>query len=345
MTGHDFSDDYSEGAHPSILEALAETNLVQQEAYGRDEYSAEARKLIRGHLGGSDADIWFVATGTLANILCISSALRPHEAVIAPTSGHVAGPETGAIEAIGHKVIAVPPERGKLTPDIIEAALEANSLFPHMAKPRMVYVSNATEVGTIYTKAELTAISGLCRSRDLLLMVDGARMGAAMAAMGNDMALADIAELADIFWIGGTKAGALIGEAVVIPNADLRPDFEFMIKQRGTLLSKGRILGLQFRELFRERLFFELSAHANAMAAMLAAGLTAKGVELWAEPETNQVFPVLADDRIKSLRKKFDFHDWERADRGPDDKERSVIRLVTSWATPEKAVADFLKAV
>ena len=340
MTEHSFHNDYSEGAHPSILKALSGTNMDQEEAYGFDRHSDEARGLIRGHLGGSDADIWFVASGTVANSLCISSSLRPHEAVIAPTTGHIAGQETGAIENTGHKVITVTPEAGKLTPPAIEAALAENSHFPHMAKPRMVYVSNATEAGTLYTKSELTAIAGLCRANDLLLLVDGARMGTALTGRGNDMTLADIAGLADIFWIGGTKSGALLGEAVVIPNPGLRRDFEFMIKQRGTMLAKGRVLGLQFRELFRERLFFELSEHANAMARRLADGLRGKGVEFVDEPETNLLFPVLGNARIEALQKTFGFYVWE-----PAGKDRSVVRLVTSWATPEAAVDGFVNAV
>ena len=340
MSKHSFLNDYSEGAHPSILEVLSATNLVQQAAYGRDDYSNEARELIRGHMGGADADIWFVASGTLANTLAVSSALRPHEAVVAATSGHISGHETGAIESTGHKVIAVPPRDGKLTPDIIEAALEANAHFPHRARPRMAYISNATEAGTVYTKAELAAVSDKCRSRDLLLLVDGARMGVALTAARNDLALSDFAELADIFWIGGTKAGALVGEAVVIPNPELRRDFEFQLKQRGTLLAKGRILGLQFRELFRDRLFFELSERANAMASKLAGGLRGKGVEFSVEPESNQLFPVLADGRIEALQRDFEFYAWEAAGGG-----NSVARLVTSWATPEKAVDSLVAAL
>ena len=340
MARYRFTNDYSEGAHPSILEALSSTNLAQQEAYGYDEYSDEARELIRGHMGGADPAIWFVPSGTIANTLCILGALRPHAAVVAPSSGHIAGPEAGAVEATGHKVVAVPPVDGKLTPDSIEAALEEHSLYPHMVVPRMVYVSNATEVGTVYTKAELTAISSLCRDRGLLLLLDGARLGAALASPRNDLSLADIAGLADAFWIGGTKAGALLGEAVVVPNAALAADFEVLVKQRGAMLAKGRILGLQFRELFRDRLFFELAERANAMAARLADGLRAKGVGFSAEPETNQLFPLLDGGRIERLQGEFDFYVW-----GAAGGDLSVVRLVVSWATPEKAVDDFVAAL
>ncbi|WP_108859938.1 low specificity L-threonine aldolase [Ruegeria sp. Alg231-54] len=337
---HSFLDDYSEGAHPQILAALAETNMVQQTAYGDDVYSRAARDMLRQHMGEAAPDIWFVASGTLANILAISSALRPHEAVIAPASGHIVVRETGAIEATGHKIITVPPEKGKLTPDSIKAALEANAHFPHMAKPRLVYISNATEVGTLYSKPELEAISALCRERGLLLLLDGARLGAALSADKNDLTLEDIAELTDIFWVGGTKVGALLGEAIVIPNPKLRDDFAFHIKQRGALLAKGRILGLQFRELFRDGLYFDLAHHANAMAARLSAGIAEAGYEFVAETETNQLFPIFPNDLIAHLKKSFDFYVWE-----PHNVHSSVTRLVTSWATKEEQVDAFLAEI
>ncbi|PID63189.1 MAG: threonine aldolase [Gammaproteobacteria bacterium] len=337
---HSFRDDYSEGAHPRIIAALADTNGAQQSAYGNDTYSDEARALIRAAIGGGDALIRLVASGTQANILCIASALRPHEAVIAPTSGHVAVHETGAIEATGHKIITVPPESGKLTPDSIDAALAANAHFPHMAKPRLVYVTQATETGTIYSKAELEAIASLCRSRHLLLLLDGARLGAALAADGNDLGLADIAELADLFWIGGTKNGALLGEAIVIPNPGLHEDFECHIKQRGALLAKGRLLGLQFRTLFEDGLYLQLARHANAMAARLSRGLQEMGIALDAETETNQLFPILPDALIALLQEHFAFYVW-----APHENDHSVARLVTSWATREEHVDAFLDAV
>lgn len=340
MTKYSFLDDYSEGAHPAILKALSETNMVQQTAYGDDTYSQEARDLLGKYMGDTDPDIWFVASGTLANILTISSTLRPHEAVIAPASGHIVVRETGAIEATGHKIITVPPENGKLTPDNIQVALDSNAHFPHMAKPRMVYISNATEVGTLYTKPELQAISELCKARNLLLLLDGARLGAALSADKNDLTLQDITELTDIFWIGGTKAGALFGEAIIIPNPALREDFAFYVKQRGALLAKGRFLGLQFRELFREGLYFDLAKHANQLAALLSEGLSECGHRFVARTETNQVFPILPNVLIDELEKSFNFYIWEAI-----DKSSSVIRLVTSWATPEEQVGAFIDAV
>lgn len=334
-----FLDDYSEGAHPRILQALAETNLKIQTAYGEDSYSKEAKDLIRGHLGYMDADIWFVASGTLANILCIASVLRPFEAVIAAASGHIVVRETGAIEATGHKIITVPPINGKLTPESIRGALAANAHFPHMAKPRLVYLSNATEIGTIYSKQELTEISAVCKERDLLLLLDGARLGAALSADTHDLSLQDVAELTDIFWIGGTKVGALLGEAIVIPNPALRRDFEFNIKQRGALLAKGRVLGLQFRELFSDGLYFDLSRQTNAMAERLSQGIANAGYAFSAVTETNQVFPILPNTLIETLRQSFAFYIWE-----PHDAEHSVIRLVTSWATDTATVDAFLSA-
>jgi threonine aldolase len=291
-------------------------------------------------MGDVDPDIWFVTSGTLANILAISSALRSHEAVVAPATGHIIARETGAIEATGHKIINVPPTHGKLTPDSISAALDANAHFPHMAKPRLVYISNATEVGTLYTKSELQEISELCSERGLLLLLDGARLGAALSADKNDMSLQDIAELTDIFWIGGTKVGALLGEAIVIPNPKLREEFRFHIKQRGALLAKGRILGLQFRELFRDGLYFDLARHSNTMANLLSAGIEKAGYNFVAVTETNQLFPILPNNLIGHLKSRFDFYIWE-----PYDAVSSVTRLVTSWATAEKRVDEFITEV
>ena len=333
MSKYSFLDDYSEGCHPKILEALASTNLVQQTAYGNDEYSEQARKLIRKHLGGKKFPIYFVAGGTLANIIIMSSALRSHEAVIAASTGHIVVRETGAIEATGHKIITVVSANGKLTSGDIEAALANNAHYPHMAKPRLVYISNATEAGTVYTKAELQSLSETCNANDLLLLLDGARLGVALTAKINDLTLEDIAELTDIFWIGGTKAGALIGEAIVIPNEHLANEFSFHIKQRGGLLAKGRLLGLQFVELFTDGLFFDLTQHANAMAQKLSTAITRGGYSLTAATESNQIFPILPDIMIESLKQNYDFYVWEKA-----NDQHSVIRMVTSWATDEKKV-------
>jgi len=340
MSKYSFLDDYSEGCHPGILAALADTNLAQQTAYGNDSYSEQARELIRAHLGGGATPIYFVSGGTLANIIISASALRPHEAIIAASSGHIVGRETGAIEAVGHKIITVPSDDGKLVPAGIENALANNAHYPHMAKPRMVYISNATEAGTVYTKAELQALADTCRANNLLLMLDGARLGVALTAAINDLSLEDIARLTDIFWIGGTKAGALLGEAIVIPNPQLADEFAFHIKQRGGLLAKGRVLGLQFRALFRDGLFFDLSRHANAMAHKLSQSIASRGYALATPTHSNLVFPVLPDALVENLQQRFGFYVWSKS-----DEQHSVLRMVTSWATDEQQVNALIEAI
>ncbi|MBT6273304.1 MAG: aminotransferase class V-fold PLP-dependent enzyme [Chromatiales bacterium] len=339
MQRHSFLDDYSDGCHAQILTALSATNMTQQTAYGEDEYCIEARQLIQARLGGVEADVHFVASGTLANIISIASALRPHEAVIAAVSGHIAMRETGAIEATGHKIITMPSADGKLTSDDVRAALQNNAHAPHMAKPRLVYISNATEFGTVYTKAEMQSLSATCKENGLLFLIDGARLGAALSADINDLSLAELAMLSDIFWIGGTKAGALVGEAIVVCNPQLKDDFSFHIKQRGALLAKGRLLGIQFVELFRDNLYFDATKHANGMATKLSGGLTVHGYSLAAATESNQVFPILPNTVIDRLREQFDFHVWSVV-----DEEHSVIRVVMSWATPESSVDAFIVA-
>ena len=340
MSRYSFLDDYSEGCHPEILEVLTSTNLSQQTAYGDDEYSAQARNLIRKQLGGKNIPIYFVAGGTLANIIITSAALKSHEAVISASTGHIVVRETGAIEATGHKIITVESDNGKLTSDDVEEALASNAHYPHMAKPRLVYISNATEAGTVYTKAELQSLSGVCRANNLLLLLDGARLGVALTAGINDLTLNDIAELTDVFWIGGTKAGALIGEAILFPNEQLADDFRFHVKQRGGLLAKGRLLGLQFMGLFSAGLFFDLSQHANAMAQKISAAVKECGYDFTAPTESNQIFPILPDELIENLKESYDFYLWEKA-----ENQHSVVRMVTSWATDEKQVDALIKEI
>ena len=337
MNKYCFTDDYSEGGHPDIIEALSRTNFTQQTAYGDDDYCQQARELISAQCGQAELPVFFVASGTLANIIILSSALRSHEAIISAESGHIALHETGAIEAIGHKIISVPTRDGKLTPARIKAAVASNTFAPHMAKPRLVYISNATELGTVYTLDELTAVAATCRANNLLLMLDGARLGAALSSTRSQLNLNDIARLTDIFWIGGTKAGALVGEAIVIPNRALADDFSFHIKQRGALLAKGRLLGLQFTELFSGELFFRLTRRANDLADKLSQAIVSQGYTLFTDTDCNQVFPILPNTLITSLREKFAFHLWEEV-----DKDHAVIRLVTSWATDEQQVDSFI---
>ncbi|NND92965.1 MAG: aminotransferase class I/II-fold pyridoxal phosphate-dependent enzyme [Granulosicoccus sp.] len=340
MNKYSFLDDYSEGCHASILTAMTNVNLVQQTAYGEDEYTSKAKVAILRHLESADSSIWFVASGTLANIIVIASCLRSHEAVVAANTGHIVVRETGAIEATGHKIITMSTSDGKLSPTIIQAALDSNSHYPHMAKPRLVYISNATELGTVYTRAELSALSEFCKSKELLLFLDGARLGVALSADKNDLTLSDIARMTDIFWIGGTKAGALLGEAIVINDRGLADDISFHIKQRGALLAKGRLLGIQFLELFKAELFFEASRHANAMAAKLSSAMDDGGFRLAAVTESNQVFPIMPNPLIEHLKKHFDFYVWEKL-----NTEESIIRLVTSWATEEGEVDRFIHEI
>ena len=333
---YSFTDDYSEGAHPALLKALIASNESQETGYGHDTYSDLARQRIRFHLGRDDVGIFFVPSGTSANAISTAACLRPHEAVIAASSGHIVTRETGAVEAGGHKIINVEPRNGKLTPESIERALEDNWHFPHMAKPRLVYISNATEFGTIYTRRELAAIKLVCEKRGLILFLDGARIGAALTSKSNDMTLQDVMELTDIFWIGGTKNGALLGEAVVVKDAQLATDFEFYVKQHGSLLAKGRIIGAQFAELFKENLYFDLARGANLAAESLSRGISKAGYSVHAVTETNQVFAVLPLGLIKMLQKHFTFYVWEKW--GDDE---AIIRLLTTWATDSTQVEIF----
>ena len=334
-----FKDDYSTGAHPNVLEALAKSNDGLMPAYGQDPVSEDARSLIMSELG-RDCDIHFVASGTMANLLMIASALRPHEAVISVDGGHIATHEAGSIEATGHKIISVPAENGKLTADVLLRTIEDNTMPPHMAKPRLVYISNATETGTVYTKSEVTQISRICRDKGLYLMMDGARLAAALAANSNDLTLADMAALTDMFWIGGTKAGALMGEAVVLSHPDLKPDFGFHVKQRGALLAKGRAIGAQFKALFTNGLYVANGRHANQAAEALSRGILDKGFELAEPTESNQVFPILPNAVIEKLELTSGFYVW-----GPAGDDHSIIRLVTSWATTQDEIDGFLGAL
>ncbi|KKK15843.1 hypothetical protein AOCH_007587, partial [Aspergillus ochraceoroseus] len=344
---YSFLDDYSEGAHPRLLDALVRTNTTQQTGYGTDEYSQEARQLLLAQLNATDDEvaIHFVPSGTAANLISIASCLRPYEAVLAVQTGHIVDKEAGAIEATGHKIIAVPGERGKMTPANLETVLQRNQFFPHMAKPRLVYISNATEFGTVYSRQELRELSRTCRRRGLLLLLDGARLGvalcaAAAAAAGNELTFRDLVDATDIFWIGGTKMGALLGEAVVVRRTGPWADgFEFHVKQRGSLLGKSRVLGVQFAELFRDGLWFELARHANAMASRIAAQVGRMGWELVAATETNQVFVAVPDEMLGMLEERIRFYEWEKR----VGEGTTVIRIVTSWATDEMEVERFCR--
>lgn len=336
---YSFLNDYSEGAHPAILDALYRLNEEQNIGYGEDSHCKRAKELIKKHLLKEDADIHFIPGGTQSNLLVISSFLRPHECVIAVDKGHINVHETGAIEATGHKVVTMPHRDGKLTPDSIEKAVKYH-VGEHMVKPGMVYLSDSTELGTVYTKAELTAIHDICNKYGLILYLDGARLGAALTCDRNDLKLSDLASLTDVFTIGGTKNGALLGEALAILRDDLKDDFRYLIKQRGAMLAKGFLLGVQFEELFADNLYFELARHANIMAGRIADTLKACEYKFYATPETNQLFPIMSNTFLKELSKDFRFLVEQEI-----DEDYSVIRLVTSWATSEESVDSLCKFI
>jgi threonine aldolase len=329
---HHFTNDYSEGCHPSILETLSATNLKQQEGYGEDEYCLQAAELIRTKIGNASADVHFVAGGTIANTVVLAAILKPFESAIAATTGHINTHETGAIEATGHKVEEAQTKDGKLTPAAIQPILDRVLLY-HTVRPKVVYISNSTETGAIYSKQELAELSAYCKANNLYLYIDGARLASALTAAGNDLTLKDMAAFADAFYIGGTKCGALLGEAIVILNDQLKPDFRYHIKQRGAMMAKGRLLGIQFMQLLKDDLMFELAAHSNKMAEKLATAIRDMGYPFLTEPASNQIFPILPNEFINRLQKNFGFEVWEAA-----DAEHSVVRFVTSWATPESAV-------
>jgi threonine aldolase len=333
---YSFRNDYSEGAHPRILQALIRSNLEQTSGYGLDHYCQDAANLIREHCACPTADVHFVVGGTQANLLVIHAMLRSFEAVIAANTAHVNVHETGAIEATGHKVCAVSSPDGKLTPALVESVVQEHST-EHMVHPRLVYLSDSTEIGTIYSKAELQALRLCCQKHHLLMYLDGARLGCALTAPGNDLTLSDLAALTDAFTIGGTKNGALFGEAILLLNRDEQMDFRCHIKQRGAMLAKGRLLGIQYIELLRDGLYFELARHANEMAAMLRGGILDHGYSFPVDSPSNQLFPALPDSVIQDLQKKYDF-DIER----PVGQGNTLIRLVTSWTTQKEMVQQFL---
>lgn len=333
-----FINDYSEGAHPHILKRLSETNDMAEEGYGDDRFTKQAKEEIKRLLGEDhDSEVHLVSGGTQANLTTLSAMLKPYESVIAPESAHIAVHETGAIEATGHKINTIPTEDGKITPGQILEVLEEHE-DEHMVQPRVIYISNTTEVGTCYRKKELQELRYFADQYGLKIYLDGARIGSALMTKSNDLTLKDLTELTDAFYIGGTKNGALIGEAIVLNNKELQDHFRFAIKQRGGLLAKGRLLGLQFATLFESDLYFQLAAHANDMAELLRRGIEKEGYKFLVETESNQVFPILPELLIEELEKKFVFYRWKQI-----DNHHSALRLVTSWATKKEKIEAFLK--
>ena len=337
---HQFFNDYAETAHPACIQKLSEQALQQEAGYGLDSVSAHAATLIRDKLDvANDTPVHFISGGTQANLTVIGALLRPHEAVIAVESGHIATHETGAIEATGHKIIHVPHANGKLTPEAVARALTAHP-NEHSVKPRMLFISQSTEFGTVYSKAELQTLRALCDAHILYLYIDGARLGMALASDDSDVTLADLANIADAFYIGGTKNGALLGEAIVLVNPALQSDFRYALKQRGALLAKGRVIASQFVALFENGLYFELARHANACAQRLRHGLSELGFVFQTDSPTNQIFPILPNALIAQLQQHYGFYVWETL-----NNDTSAIRLVTSWATPMDQVEQFLTDV
>ncbi|MBE6227485.1 MAG: low specificity L-threonine aldolase [Bacteroidales bacterium] len=340
---YQFQCDYNQGAHPRIMERLLETNLEQTVGYGEDHYCAAAREAIRTAIGRTDVDVHFLVGGTQANATVISSILRPYQGVLCATTGHINVHETGAIEHGGHKVLAVNAKDGLLEAEQIRKAMElhyAEDGPEHTVQPGMVYISFSSELGTVYTLQQLREISSACREYGLPLFIDGARMGYGLASEGCDVTLQDIAELADVFYLGGTKQGALFGEAVVIVNDALKKDFRYFIKQNGGMLAKGRLLGLQFLTLFEDGLYFRISQHAVRQALRIRDAFESKGFEMLVHSPSNQQFPILDNDTMSRLAENFLFSVWQKI-----DESHTAVRFCTSWATDEKAVDSLINAI
>lgn len=333
---YSFKNDYAEGAHPRILEALIQSNLIQQNGYGLDEYSLNAENIIRQKMNNPKEKVHFVSGGTQANLIAISAFLRPHESVVAAATGHIFTNESGAIEATGHKVHGIETFEGKIRPDDIQKIIDVHQNKPHQVKQKLVYISNSTEVGTIYSKKELIDLYQFCQEKNLYLFVDGARLGHALTAETNDLTLEDFGKYTDAFYLGGTKNGALIGEAIIINNESLQEEFGFHLKQKGAMLAKGRLLGIQFQELLKDDLYFDLAKKANQQAMKIKDAFTQVGCKFLSETFTNQIFPILTDSQIDQLSINFDFYVWKKL-----DNEKSAIRLITSWATTNEIIEKF----
>ena len=337
-----FESDYTQGAVPEILEALIKTNMEQTPGYGEDKYCLSAADKIRKELKCDSAAVHFLVGGTQTNFTFIASCLRPHEGVISASTGHINVHETGAVEATGHKILPIESFDGKIKAEDIEAmvvAHENDASFEHITKPKMVYISMPTENGTIYSKAELEAIYEVCKKKNLILYIDGARLGYAMMCKENDVAFSDLPNLCDAFYIGGTKVGALFGEALVIVNEKYKEDFRYIEKQKGAMLAKGRLLGIQFDTLLTDGLYFKASAHAMKLADRIRAALKEKGIRVYYNSPTNQLFPMLTDEQMNKLKNDFSFCYWCK------NGDLHVVRFCTSWATQEGDVDTLIDAI
>ena len=336
-----FLSDYMEGAHPAVLDALVRTNLEKTPGYGLDRYCGGARERIRRACGHPDAEVFFLTGGTQTNALVIGACLRPWQGVLAPESGHISGHEAGAVELGGHKVLTLPQTGGKISAEDVRSACAAywgDENREHIVMPGMVYVSQPTEYGTLYTRGELAALRDVCREYDLVLYVDGARLAYALACPENDVTLPDLAELSDVFYIGGTKCGALLGEAVVAAKPELLPHFFSVVKQHGALLAKGRVLGVQFGALFADDLYLRIGKTAIAHADTIRAALRERHYELAIDAPTNQIFVRIENAAMERLSRHVAFSFWERS-----GSDHTVIRFCTNWATTEEDVSRLIE--
>lgn len=331
-----FQCDYNEGCHEKVLAKLIETNMEQHPGYSEDAHCARAAQLIREACKDDSLAVHFLVGGTQTNVTVIDAGLRSHQGVISAQSGHINVHETGAVESLGHKVLSVPQKDGKLNAAQVaeHCALHyADASFEHMVQPKMVYISNPTEYGTLYTRKEIEDLRTVCDQYGLYLFADGARLGYGLAASDNELDLPFLAQNCDAFYIGGTKVGALFGEAVVLSNEELKKDFRYFIKQKGGMLAKGRLLGVQFEALFEDGLYFEVSRHAIRMADKLREAFEEAGYPYLVENKTNQIFPVMPDAVLEQLGKKYGYCYMERV-----DETHSAVRFCTSWATKEENV-------
>ena len=333
---YSFASDYLEGAHPAVLQALNQTNMVQSAGYGMDDYCLNASRLLKAQLEREDVDIHYLVGGTQTNMIVISSALKSYQAVITVDSGHIHVHETGAVEFTGHKILTRPHVDGKINISMIESILKEH-VDEHAVQPKMVYISQTTEYGTYYTLEELKDIYHYCQKHHLYLFVDGARLGSALA-LEDAPTLKDLARFSDVFYIGGTKMGALFGECLVIINDDLKTDFRYHIKQKGAMLAKGRLLGVQFQTLFSNNLYLEIGKHENECAKILRNGFQECGYNMYIESKTNQLFPILDNDTLEYISKKYMTTFMFKV-----DEKHTCVRLVTSWATSLQTCHEFVE--
>ncbi|MBR6539530.1 MAG: low specificity L-threonine aldolase [Bacteroides sp.] len=336
-----FDSDYMEGAHPMVMRRLCETNLEQTVGYGCDEYTKQAKQKVKEAIGMPDAEVHFLVGGTQTNATVIDGLLRPHEGVLAAETAHINVHESGAIEASGHKVLTLPQHTGKVLASEVEKYITdfyRDETYEHMVAPGMLYISHPTEYGTLYSLDELTALSNVCRKANIPLYLDGARLGYGLAAQGTDVTLKDVARLCDVFYIGGTKVGALFGEAVVATRPGILPHFFPLIKQHGALLAKGRLLGIQFDTLFTDNLYQTIASHAITQAMKLKQAFVEKGYRLFIDSFTNQQFVVMPNEQIDRLMQHATFELW-----GPRGETETVVRFVTSWATTDEAIDELIE--